>query len=266
MDTETRASNSGEKSILIIISVIVGVFIVYYSIMSMLGPVKKITDLKEKYGVKQTGDKKIDERLFLDSAYIRMLREKSFLQAKITMAENDSISLSLNLTDSTANLEINGVRVHSARMTGINMSKILQKGEPYIISSMFSAPLNIVSDMATIKKEPLMIKMAPKDTSEFKPDIIPDTTDYEPVDYILETDTGLRLFVCQEEEDKASDRRRLFWFDLNYRFKNAIRSLKYVVTFKVPEYNPFIKISLPKADAKIIYRAIPRKGQIAIYI
>jgi len=31
-----------------------------------------------------------------------------------------------------------------------------------------------------------MIKMAPKDTSEYKPDIMPDTSITEPVNYILE--------------------------------------------------------------------------------
>ena len=57
---------------------------------------------------------------------------------------------------------------------------------------LLSSPMNIVSDLATIRKEPLMIKMAPKDTSEFKPDIIPDTSDYEPVNYILEMDNGIQ--------------------------------------------------------------------------
>jgi hypothetical protein len=39
-----------------------------------------------------------------------------------------------------------------------------------------------------------------------------------------------------------------------------------VAVFKVPEYHPFIKIRLPQADAKIIYRAIPRNGQISVFI
>jgi len=42
------------------------------------------------------------------------------------------------------------------------------------------------------------MKIAPKDTSEFKPDAIPDTAFYEPVNYIFETDRGIKIFVIPE--------------------------------------------------------------------
>jgi hypothetical protein len=132
---------------------------------------------------------------------------------------------------------------------------------------MLASPMTITDDRATLKKEPLMIKMAPKDTSEFKPDIAPDTTDYEPVNYIFNMDNGLRILVYQETVDSLkSDRRAQFYFDLNDRFKTVWRSLKNVAAFKVPEYKPYIRIRLPKSDAKIFYRALPRHGQIAVYI
>jgi hypothetical protein len=111
-----------------------------------------------------------------------------------------------------------------------------------------------------------MIKMAPKDTSEFKPDIIPDTSDFEPVNYILEMDNGIRIFVYQNSDTINSDKNKVFFFDLNDRLKNTWSSLKSIAKFKVPEYHPYIKIRLPKADAKIFYRAIPRHGQIAVYM
>jgi hypothetical protein len=182
------------------------------------------------------------------------------------MAETDSVYMTLNLADSTANLEISGVAVHSAKISEIKISGILRSGNDYAISAMLSTPMNVISDFASIKKEPLMIKMAPKDTSEFKPDIIPDTTDYEPVNYILEMDNGIRLFVYQDTDTITSDKNNLFIFDLNNRLKNTWSSLKSIVRFRVPEYHPFIRIRLPKADAKILYRATPRHGQIAVYM
>jgi hypothetical protein len=213
-----------------------------------------------------TSGNTLDERLYTDSAYIGMLKEKAFLQARISMAETDSIYMTLNFADSTANLEISGVEVHSAKISDVKMSRILRSGNGYAILAMFSSPMNIVSDFASIKKEPLMIKMAPKDTSEFKPDIIPDTSDYEPVNYILEMDNGIRIFVYQEIDTIASDRNQLFFFDLNDRLKNAWSSLKSCASLKVPEYHPFIKMRLRKADAKILYRATPKHGQIAVYM
>jgi hypothetical protein len=259
-------TRSGGNIILMIFASLLVVFLIYYAIMQMSAPARKLAEFKEKYEVQRTEGNTSDDRLYSDSAYLSLLKEKAFLLSRISMAETDSIYMTLNIPDSTANLEISGVNVHSAKIKEIKVSKILSSGNSYIISSVLSSPLNIVRDFATIKKEPLMIKMAPKDTSEFKPDIIPDTTDFEPVNYILEMDNGIRIFVYQDRDTITMERNRLFYFDLNDRLKSTWSSLKSVTLFKVPEYHPFIKIKLPKADAKILYRAIPRHGQIAVYM
>jgi hypothetical protein len=251
---------------LIIIGAFLIIFLGYFSIMSVLGPGKKLDEIKSRFGSQQGSGNITDERFYTDSAYINLLKEKAFLQSKISMAETDSIYLTLNIADSTANLEISGVTVHSATMNDLKISRILRSGNDYMIPAMLASPMTIVNDFATIKKEPLMIKMAPKDTSEFKPDIIPDTSDFEPVNYILEMDNGIRIFVYQNSDTINSDKNKLFFFDLNNRLKNTWSSLKSIAKFKVPEYHPYIKIRLPKADAKIFYRALPRHGQIAVYM
>jgi hypothetical protein len=265
-ETEEKKMQKGGKIILMIFASLLLIFLVYYTIMLMSAPARKLAEIKAKYGVQQTEGSTSDGRLFSDSAYLSLLKEKAFLQSRISMAETDSIYMTLNIPDSTANLEISGVSVHSAKMKEMKVSKILLAGNRYAILSMLSLPLNIVNDIATIKKEPLMIKMAPKDTSEFKPDIIPDTTDIEPVNYILEMDNGIKIFFYQDTDTTTTDRNNLFFFDLNDRLRGTWSSLKSVARIKVPEYHPFIKIKLPKADAKILYRAIPRHGQIAIYM
>jgi hypothetical protein len=254
MNTESKQDMAGTKRLLIAVALFIGAFLIYFIVMSSFSPGRELRNIKSKYGISQAKDDQVDTRFFTDSAYVSLYKEKAFLQARVAMAE------------STAILEINGVKVHAAKMSKLKVSRILLSGDQIAISSMFSTPLTIVRDFSTIRKEPLMIKMAPKDTSEFKPDIIPDTSDFEPVNYILDTDCGLRIFVYQEETTKASDRRRLFFFDLNDRLRTLWRSLKEVLAFKIPDYSPFIKMRLPKADAKILYRAIPRNGQIAVYI
>jgi hypothetical protein len=110
-----------------------------------------------------------------------------------------------------------------------------------------------------------MIKMAPKDTSEYKPDIMPDTSLTEPVNYILQLTHGIRVYVYQEENSKFNDRMSRCSFDIKDRLRDTWSSLKSVAVLKVPEYHPFIKIRLPRIDAKIIFRAIPKNGQIAVY-
>lgn len=76
---------------------------------------------------------------------------------------------------------------------------------------------------------------------------------------------GTRLYVYQEEKEKWRDRITAFRFDLKYRLRDTWNSLKSVAVFKVPEYHPFIKMKLTRADAKIIYRALPKNGQTAVY-
>ena len=266
MDNLEKKRLTGKNTALIIIGAFLIVFLVYFSIMSARAPGKKLDEIRAKFGLQQGTENKTDGRFYSDSAYLKMLKEKAFLQARISMAETDSVYMTLNLADSTANLEISGVAVHSAKIREIKTSRILRSGNEYAISVMLSSPMNVISDFATIKKEPLMIKMAPKDTSEFKPDIIPDTSDYEPVNYILEMDNGVRIFVYQDTDTITSDKNNLFIFDLSDRLRNTWSSLKSMARFRVPEYHPFIRIRLPKADAKIFYRATPRHGQIAVYM
>jgi hypothetical protein len=222
-------------------------------------------EIKKEFGVKATDKNGIDKQILKDSSYLMLLKEKANLQSRIVLAESDSIYVTLNLADSTANLEISGVVVHKAKMKDVKTSKILLKGNENAILSMLAAPFSISNAIATIKKEPVMIKMAPKDTSEYKPDIMPDTSVVEPVNYILEMKEGIRIYVYQSENVKLNDRINHFTFDFKDRLRDTWSALKRVAVFKVPEYHPFIKIKLPRTDAKIIYRAIPRNGQIAVF-
>ena len=266
METENDNKHSIGKIAFLILVILCSSFIIYYSIMSMIAPYRKIAGMRKEFSPEKSEAKKDDSKLLNDSAYLRLIREKALLQSRIIMAGTDSIYLTINLADSSMNLEISGVVVHRSRMSSFKASRILTKGNEDIIYTMLSAPLTIESAFATIKKEPVLMKMAPRDTSEYKPDIMPDTSITEPVNYILEMTNGTRIFVYQEEDEKPADRMALFKFDLNDRLHQTWVDLKRVAVFKVPEYHPFIKIRLPRADAKIIYRAIPKNGQISLFI
>jgi hypothetical protein len=264
METESAKKISGGKVVLITLIMIISAFLIYYAVMSMMSPGRKLAAIKNDFGANKTENISGDKRILTDSVYIGMLKEKAFLQSRIAMAETDTIYLTINLADSSANIEISGVVVHKAKMSRLQASSILMKGNENIILSMLASPFTIENSISTIKKEPVMVKMAPKDTSEYKPDIMPDTSLTEPVTYILELNSGVRIYVCQDEDQMKSDRREIFMFDMKERLRNTLSSLKSVALFKVPEYHPYIKMRLPRADAKIIYRALPKNGQIAI--
>jgi hypothetical protein len=267
METEIKQTSSDRNTSFYLIVAVVSAYVVYYSVMSIVSPGRKISSINKEFGYKQPENPSAatDLRIFSDSAFVALNRGKAYFQSRLVMAESDSISLALNLADSSAILEINGVTVHKAKITRKRISKVFNKADEYAVSSMLSTPLNVKSNFATIQKEPVMIKMAPKDTSEYKPDILPDTTSSEPVNFMLETENGCRLYVYQDIGEKTGGGLSRFLFDINDRFNNSWDIIKSIFVLKVPEYHLYIKIRMTKADAKIIYRALPRHGQIAVY-
>jgi hypothetical protein len=265
MTAETESGSDRRRWWLYIIASLLILFALYYSVMAILSSSQKISAINEEFGFKRDEKNPLDIRIFSDSAYVKLNREKAFYQSRNIMAETDSICLALNLSDSTATLEINGVAVHSAKLLNIQAPKILYKCEEYAISSMLSVPFSVIENFSTIMKEPLMLKIAPRDTSEYKPDILPDTTNSAAVNYIMGLDHGFRLYVYQDTGDDAGGALNRLIFDMGDRFKNIWANMKSIAVFKVPEYHPSIRLKLKKADARIIYRALPVNGQIALY-
>jgi len=265
MENETTNKPPVRRYGLLTLMIIILALIIYYTVMTMLAPAEKMKALKEVYGFKQDEKSIINDTILTDSTFLALFREKSFLQSRTALAETDSIYLSMNLADSVVSLEISGVSVASTKFSRLSMSTMLKDRNDYVISSMLSKPFTIERGFASIPREPLVIKMAPKDTSEFEPDIPPDTADYEPVNYIMEMDNGTVIYVYQEEKLNKGDGSHLFFFDLRYRLSGTWETMKSVFTFKVPEYHPYIKVRLPRSDSKRIYRALPEHGQIAVY-
>lgn len=196
--------------------------------------------------------------------YIDLIRKRAFLSSQVRMAESDSIGLLINMRDSLIQLLIKGLPIRSVKISEFDISPFFERANQEAVYSMLSTPLVITGMQATFNKDPLSIKIAPKDTTEATVDAKPDTTDYEAVFFTLDTDRNIHFFFEQQEDTIAADRRARFFFDLKDRVRNATATMKAVIRFDTPTYAPYIKIRMPKAEAKIIYRAIPREGLIVL--
>ena len=62
---------------------------------------------------------------------------------------------------------------------------------------------------------------------------------------------GIRIYVYQEENAKFGDRMHQFMFDFKTGLIIHWNSLKSVLTFKVPEYHPYIKMRFPGLMQKL---------------
>lgn len=248
----------------IIIAAVLSLLIVFYLVKSVSAVNHAVRTFDEAYfaSLEQKEGDTID--LCSIPGYIEMLREKAFLSAQVRMADQDSIGLIINIRDSVLQLLIKGVPVRSFSIGDYDVSTFFQRANQEAVYSMLSSPLTITRMQATFLKDPVQVKIAPKDTSEAKIDAKPDTTDYEAVFFTLDTDRDIRFYFEQQEDTVGADRRARFFFDLKDRARNAGATMGEVVRFRTPPYAPYIKIWIPKAEAKIIYRAIPREGQIVL--
>ena len=249
---------------LIIAGSVLVLFVIYYLVMSVSAVNRTVNEFDNEYfaSLEQKEDDTIN--LCAIPGYIDMIRDKAFLSSQVKMAESDSIGLLINVRDSVIQLLIKGLPVRTVAINDYDVSPFFHRANQEAIYRMLSTPLNITGMQATFQKDPVSVKIAPKDTSEVVVSEKPDTTDFEAVFFTLETDRNVRFFFEQQEDTVSADRRARFFFDLKDRTRMASATMRSVLRLKTPPYVPYIKISVPKAEAKIIYRAIPREGMIVL--
>jgi hypothetical protein len=256
--------NRERKIWLIIATSLLALFIIFYLVMSVSAVNRSVRVFDNTYFASL--DQKEDDTINLCSipGYIDMIRDKAFLSSQVKMAESDSVGLLINTRDSTIQLLIKGLPVRTVAIDDYNISPFFSRANQEAIYSMLSTPLTITGMQATFMKDPVSVKIAPRDTSEVVVSEKPDTTDFEAVFFTLDTDRNIRFFFEQQEDTIGADRRARFFFDLKDRSRNASANMRAVVRLQTPPYVPYIKIWIPKAEAKIIYRAIPREGLIVL--
>lgn len=201
------------------------------------------------------------EKMYKVPGYNELLKQRGLLNGTVKMAAGDSVGLLLDLSDSTACLMIKGVGVRSIPITEWKVSPFFSKIEIETLYDLLSETFRVTTSRATLKKEPLNVVQAPKDSSDMIPQIRPDTTHTEPVFFILDTDKPVRFYFYQTEGDA-------FWtafvFGTTDRWRKAKAALKALFAFTLPEYIPTVYIGISKRDAKVLYRALPVHGQIVL--
>jgi len=251
------------KNLLLIISSFLLLFLFYYLIMAVIGSLHTYKLLIEKYTISDTTlirFAKVNPEL--DS----LLLQNSFLKAKSEVIESDSIYIFLNLKDSTISLEIQGVKLHEIKFNKIRLSKFLKKSLSEFKYAYISEPFIIEYYYATIPKVPIVVKKAPKDTIEAqKINEIPAIPPEDYVRCIFFTDKNLNIFIYQSEPPQKNHFTKWLKSSFMERWIFMKEILKGCVSFKIPEYKLWIKIEVPSADVKTIFRAIPVKGMIILY-
>jgi hypothetical protein len=239
------------------------IFFAYYLVRASSAASRWVNNINQEFTENEA--QAIDPELMHDETYILLNKQISFTKARLKMAATDSIGLTINLSDSTLLLEISGVAVSRVKASKMLISKSFRGIEPNALVGLFSNPLQIQSTRSTIVKEPIIEKIAPRDTLEANlPDKTHETAMNEPVYFELVLEKGIRIMVLQEEVADYRKSARFFFF-LKRSVAIAGQNLRKLIHFELPEYHPQIQLDIPASDARAIYRALPEKGRLAIY-
>jgi len=194
---------------------------------------------------------------------LRLILDEAFWKARLELSGRGAPCLAVDLVDSLAILEIRGVAVRRCKLAGIERGALvgrrLQRRE---FRERLARPFGILSEVATLPKEPIQIEIAPKDTIEAKQTgprkLEPEAPDLH---YILRIDGGLTLDLRQIETPAAAaleEEKRLRW---QARKDEAWAAFTALVQRQLPPHETVITLRLPRDDIKAIYRAlIPEAG------
>ena len=238
-------------------------FLIYYMVMSAYSTNRWVKDINTRYTEQDKKD--IDPLLINDQKYVALQNDIAFIKARLAMSKTDSIGLIINLPDSMMALNISGVDVSIAKIHRCKLSRSLYAIDHEALATILSNPLQITHSVATIEKEPIIDKIAPRDTTEANlPVKIPEVTKGEPVFFELTLENGFKILVLQNETSTGEERFGRFAFNLKRASDRAWENMISLLTFKVPEYSPEILMMVSAADARAIYRAVPERGKVCI--
>jgi len=186
-------------------------------------------------------------------------KQIAFLQAKLQLAGEDSVSLVINLADSLVTLEQKGVILHTAKISFFNSSKIFDHIDQDVLRKIFTTPLKVHQSFSTIPKIKYQIKVAPSDTSQINPLAMPDSIYSDTVCFCFYLDYGICLVVTQLDDQSLCKN-----FLEKIKRERSKHILSDLIRLNIPEFRPVIHIKLQQTDVRSIYRSLPVNARIAI--
>ncbi|HSG68016.1 MAG TPA: hypothetical protein VK994_04865, partial [Bacteroidales bacterium] len=180
-----------------------------------------------------------------DDTAFELLQGKAFLTSRMTRTKDDSIGLAIDLKAMTIALEIKGVVLFSRPVEDADISPYFNGLHDSLLLKITSVPLTATSFRSTIVKEPIIEKIAPKDTSEVQLDAYNVDTSYrEPAFLIITLDNGMELILKQYHGVSFKDRIKYGSFIFRERANRISSTLKALLRGRTPEYIPYATIEL----------------------
>ncbi len=251
------------STLLIIIGIVIILIIAGASYLAVVSPKLKLKEFNELF--KQDSQNHNEESIFIDSSTFLLKKQEAFIKSRLLKSELDSISLSINLRDSVLSLDIKGVSIYNVKIDYIELSPLFDQLDKSSLLNCFSSPFYIKYQYATVVKEPIVIKNAPKDTIEYNNQSAPNIDTLKPkmVAYYFSLSKGILLDIRQSEKTEILP---YYKYIIGYNYWYTNRQLRQIIKRQQPDYLPWIHIKINCKDALAIYRALPHKAYISIHL
>jgi hypothetical protein len=242
-----------------IIPSLIIIILVIYTVIFSLSVQKKTAEWQSVAGEKPVSVVSSAEKW-------NLTKDRTFLTARLALASNDSIGLTLNIRDSLVQLETKGVVLKQVHFEEAEISRFFKSFNPGNYSKVFSKPFKITDMGGTIVKEPITVKKAPKDSIEAAQNATKmDTAKVEEfVEWHIELNKAFIISLVQSDRKIGN----INWPTWEYRLRRHYHTLKTtiqdLVLLKRPAYYPEITIFIPKNEAKSFYRGLSTKGGVVI--
>ena len=201
------------------------------------------------------------------AAYIATRTEEAYWKNRLAMAKTGSAGLVVDLVNRKVYLDIRGVPIRECTIQEMKVSEALlkKKGQLGIID-WISSPHVLVKEWTTIVKQPIKVKIAPKNETEAEaqaPEKFQE--DRGDVQYSLKFSPEVTIHFEQvAPEMNSSDWKEKMKNDFRLKWEIAKESLQRLSRHELPEHDLSIAIRLAPDDARAIYRALPENARMAL--
>lgn len=256
------------KALRIFLYIIIGIGILLYLAASTASPIRKMNE----WNMIATSDSVFMKKYTEIATYPRLLplvKERAQKEALLAMARQDSVGLIIDLNNKKASLMLKGVQIHTSEIKSYTIDPIFKGIQSPAYRKLFSTPINNISEEASFVKIPIIVRKAPKDTTEAMQIALqmaknPVAPPVDPAYINFEMEYGFKLIFAQNEWVTEEEKTLQKKFEADMRKLKRENNMNALFNFKNPTYIPSIVLYMEGKEIRAIYRAIPKKTNFVI--
>jgi hypothetical protein len=212
-------------------------------------------------------DDLVSDTIADDDSVASLRLQEAYCQATLEQSQSDSIAVIIDLPDSTAVMAVRGCPISASRIMRYGLSPefslIRARGT---MSAWICRPAIVQRAWATIKKIPIKVKRAPKDSIEAgrAADDIPEPLPKQDTYFTLECDRNLTVHVRQQGFPGIAGLFSALGYFARMSIDRGCARMASIACIRTPAAAVNLQLILSRDDATCMYRALPAHASIVL--